>query len=343
MSFRRFLRDPPGGATAIAAAVVTVMAVGGTALIGDHVWLVDQRDVLKTASDAAAVAATLEMARLMDELPDIEDDALKAKLKKAAERYVKLSFQHLPEDRLKRAKDTLPSHNAFAQYFFGAVTGAAYECQAPPFPAGYSRQTCYHGQRYTLYNRGVSIQEAHEPQRGCPVDNPAILPLSTDRAEIVEAIGGLAPVGRATYSSLGVLWGQRLLQHGWKDVGGGAVHPVDPDAKESSGLRKAIVLLTDGEDTYCGFGTPTRPERNLGFSRADACTAAKAVGTEIFVIAAMHPDKVSTTLGKSLRECSSESEDSTVTYAYLNHSTPQELEATFTEIATQLREVRRVY
>jgi len=543
--FRRFLRGTRGGATAIAAAAVTVMTVGATALIGDHVWLVDQRDVLKTASDAAAVATTQEMARLMDEQPGIKDDNLKTELAKVAKRYVDLNLQHLPEDRLKQARKTLevkvtpnrrqrtvdvyaeadlggtliarhlplldrytgpaatrveskvesvtnpievvlaldaslsmarclngladkswrpckggtrlsivkraatslvdilephrdnrvavglvpwhtvvrldsdtaddwskknwaryptrrvypdryacrgdctpppaaveqalaanapepwrgcldshrlgsvgtraslpattsgfltlPSDDPFAQFFFGARKGAAYECQAPPLPANYSWQTCYHGQRLTRTNTGVRTWPPREPQYDCPAANPAILPLSADRDEIVEAIDGLAAVGRSTYSGLGVLWSQRLLQHGWKDVWGGDVHPVDPDAKDSNGLRKAIVLLTDGEDSYCGFGTPTCPERKLAFSRADACNAAKAAGTEIFVIAAMHPNKVSAELGQSLRECSSESKDSSVTYAYLNHSTPDELEATFDEIATQLREVRRVY
>ena len=71
------------------------------------------------------------------------------------------------------------------------------------------------------------------------------------------------------------------------------------------------------------------------------CTPPAA--SEIFVIAAMHPDRVSDTLGDSLRECSSESDDSDVSYAFLNHSTPEELEATFADIANQLRVVRRVY
>ena len=61
MNVLRFLRDTRAGATAIAAAAVTVMSVGGAALIGDHAWLIDQRDVPKTATDAATVATTIEM------------------------------------------------------------------------------------------------------------------------------------------------------------------------------------------------------------------------------------------------------------------------------------------
>ena len=112
--------------------------------------------------------------------------------------------------------------------------------------------------------------------------------------------------------------------------------------RESAGVRKAIVLLTDGEDTYCGFHNATCADSEVGISRTDACTAAKEAGTEISVIAAMRPDKVSDALGESLRECSSESGESDVRYAFLNNSTPEDLVATFTKIANQLRVVRRV-
>ena len=117
---------------------------------------------------------------------------------------------------------------------------------------------------------------------------------------------------------------------------------MDPAARASEGLRKAIVLLTDGEDSYCGFGNETCADSAVGTSRTDACTAAKNAGTEIFVIAAMHHNKVSDALGDSLRECSSESEESDVTYVFLDKSTPEELKATFVAIANQLRVVRRV-
>ena len=63
ISVKRFLRNTRAGATAIAAAAATIMAVGGAALITDHVWLVDQRDVLKSAAPAASVATTHEMSR----------------------------------------------------------------------------------------------------------------------------------------------------------------------------------------------------------------------------------------------------------------------------------------
>ena len=57
----------------------------------------------------------------------------------------------------------------------------------------------------------------------------------------------------------------------------------------------------------------------------------------------MHPDYVSTDFGTSLTECSSESDDSDETYAFLNNATPESLQTAFESIANQLRVVRRTH
>ena len=562
-TFLRFVRNTRAGATAIAAAAVVVITVGASALVTDHKWLIDQRDVLKSAADAAGVATTLEMTRIVDAQPQISDADLEAALEPVARRYVELNLRHLSRERYDQAIATLvveialrrlqrtvdvsaqadlggtllsrhmpmfdsaadsqqvravtriesvtnpievvlaidistsmkemidgnllcscyncmsrqdfintcerygitydpdldprriavvkraaallvgilgpsaedrvavgvvpwhtqvrlepdavsewtrrgwakyptrrvygepywclgdnctppapveqalasvapedwkgcldthrtgsvgtrasvpessefftaPSSNAFAQGFFTASQGTVYECMTPPFPTDFDRLNCYHGRKYI---RLPPISgNPDDAQLECRDGTAEILPLSTDAETIVEAVDALAPIGQRTYSALGVLWGQSLLDHSWKNVWGdaGDVHPVDPAARESEGLRKAIVLLTDGEDTYCGIGNEACVDSEVGISRTDVCTAAKEAGTEIFVIAAMHPDKVSDALGESLRECSSESEESDVRYAFLNNSTPEDLTATFAEIANQLRVVRRV-
>ena len=540
MFMRQFLRSTRAGATAIAAAAVTVITIGCAALLGDHVWLVDQRDALESASAAAGVAATLEMGRLMDTQPGISDADLETKLSAVARRYVLLNLQYLSAERLAQATSTLvmtvvpnrvqrtvdvsveadlggtvlsrhmpllgeyagpgatrveaqiesvtnpvevvlaidismsmkalldgrscatcpdnrisivkraaanlvdilqpsadnriavgvvpwhtavrlasrtasdwrrdgwatyptrrvygepyvchgtdctppapseqalpatapetwngcldsqrvgsvgaraslpatsefftlPSSNAFAQLFYRASQGSSYDCRARPLPTDFDWQICYHGRRYARSGPDDGYNPNTDAQTDCADDNPVIHPLSTDGEAIKQAINALEPVGARTYSALGLLWGQRLVQHSWNGVWGGGVHPVDPHARGSGALRKAIVLLTDGEDTHCGLTNATCADSVLGYARADACTAVKATGTEIFVIAAMHPDKVSNTLGHSLRSCSSESDDSSVKYAFLNHSTPEELEETFAAIANQLRVVRQIY
>ena len=85
----RFMRDTRGGATAITAAAIAIMTLGGTALMVDHVWLVHKRDLLKSSANSASVAATLELSRITDSSSDADRDE---RLQRVAERYVRLNL-----------------------------------------------------------------------------------------------------------------------------------------------------------------------------------------------------------------------------------------------------------
>ena len=102
-----FVRQERGAATTFVAFVVTLMTIGGAALISDHVWLVDQRDTLKLASNAAGIAATQEMNHVLADNPRITDDDLNAALKPVAQAYIIANLQHISGDRYDRAVDTL--------------------------------------------------------------------------------------------------------------------------------------------------------------------------------------------------------------------------------------------
>ena len=538
----RFLVGTRAGATSIAAAAVAVMSVAGFALIIDHIWLIDQRDVLKSAANAAAVAATKEMNRRLVPSPDMSKADLTTALTPVARNYLELNLSYLPTDRLTRAKETLtltvtpdkdqgtvdvattadlggtlfsrhlpmlgnykgpakigtdagvetkvapveavlaidvstsmqgklaggtpdkdaneksrmdivkdaakalvnilrpnqhnrvaigvvpwnftvrladatatvwstkrwaryptertygvpyecsesanscepaavtatlpssapedwggcldghrmggsgtsaanpavadlfttPSVNAFSQSYYPSLYGFQYQCNLwdslEDIPSGYYEHHCY-----DLYDPNNWSSQRYEPQWGCDKTDPPLLPLSTDRTAIIGAIDGLSPVGKRTYSALGVLWGQRMLLSTWRNVWGGTVHPVDPASDAGKGVRKVIVLLTDGHDSICGDDNFACTDSPIGISRTDACTQAKNAGIEIFVVAAMHPDKVSTDFGKSLTECSSESDDSDDVFAFLNNATPESLETAFQSIANQLQVVRRTH
>ncbi len=228
-----------------------------------------------------------------------------------------------------------PSEQAFAQAIYPAEYGVSYDCQDAPLPVSLRRQECYGPP-----GRGNSphVRSGMGAQRRCEPGKPSILPLSTEQTDIVDYIDGLVPGGSNTHSGLGLLWGQRLLTPEWRDAWGDNAHPVD----RASNVRKAIVLLTDGEDTQCGNGNTDCSATRLGYDRADACDAVKDAGSEIFVVAAMAPGEVSGDFGTALTDCSSQG-DFPGTYAFLNNSDSTALRAAFTNIARQLRSVRRVY
>ena len=90
-----FLTDTRAAATAIAAAIMTLMSLGGFALASDHVWLVYQRDLLKAAADAGGLAAGVQLT---------QQNATDAELYATAQRYV---LANLPARLRDTAEDTM--------------------------------------------------------------------------------------------------------------------------------------------------------------------------------------------------------------------------------------------
>lgn len=97
-----FVRCRRAAATAIGAAVVTLMSVGGFALTSDHIHLVHQRDTLKAATDAASFATTRHWQQALGHLTD--DDQIKAALLPIARRYI---LANMSENQREQAESTL--------------------------------------------------------------------------------------------------------------------------------------------------------------------------------------------------------------------------------------------
>ena len=227
-----------------------------------------------------------------------------------------------------------PSAKPFAQAIYPSDLNITYTCPARPLRSDVSFQLCYGPLHPTMPAR---VRGNYAPQRGCPTNRSSILPLSTERTDIVDRVNAMALDG-ATHSALGLLWGQRLLTPAWRDAWGDNTHPVD----RGDNVRKAIVLLTDGRDTQCGGVDTDCSRTRMGYDRADVCDAIKAAGSEIFVVTAMPPHEVAGDLGRELTACSSQG-TRPGTYTFLNNNDAATLRAAFASIARQLRSVRRLY
>ncbi len=113
-----------------------------------------------------------------------------------------------------------------------------------------------------------SADDPHEnysqsPHYGCPRDE--IVPLTTDRATVKQAIADLQPwSGGGTMTHVGVVWGRRLLASAWRDVWGLPEEPEEPG-------KKVLVLLTDGvNDAYDSPSTyPGNYWQHGGFRRVE--------------------------------------------------------------------------
>ena len=88
-------------ATALTAAVMTLMSIAGIAFTSDHSHLVYQRDILKSGTDAATLATTRHLWTLD---PNLSTEQIKAELMPIARRYI---LANIPESRRERAAETL--------------------------------------------------------------------------------------------------------------------------------------------------------------------------------------------------------------------------------------------
>ena len=163
------------------------------------------------------------------------------------------------------------------------------------------------------------------PQFNCGVQT--IMPLTTNINTINRKISGMGTGGSATYSTLGVVWGHRLLAPAWRNIWGDAVHPVDA----ASNVRKMLVLLTDGDDNHLD-------QAIVRDHRRKACTAAKNAGIEIITVFAGDPSQG---LKDELLACASPAGDEDETNSFTGE-TQEELEGAFETIGQRLRPLRLV-
>ncbi len=245
----------------------------------------------------------------------------------------------LPEDSLD-----LPAEAPFAEGYFPPRTATAHTCLGDAAPADFRRQNCWDTDTADPSRWQYPTRE-HMPSVTCASMSP-ILPLTSERTRIDEAIAGLEVPGRKTYSAVGVQWGRRLLSPEWRTVWGGAdaVRPADPDDPEHAGLAKVLVLLTDGGDNLCEGATnqdcPAVPRFIASLSRA--CTDAKDEGIEIYVVAAMPPNSIGGSQARRFRArltaCASSTD-----HVYINNPNPAALHDSFRDIAKRVSKLQRVY
>ena len=242
-------------------------------------------------------------------------------------------------DERKRSGDDPPGFSAahpkdepFTMSYYSSITphpstqSISYECKTA------EQQTYYYDTTADSSTCTGQIQGNY--QYTCAERPNDLMPLTTDMNTVKTAINNLEIFYKApsSYSTTGVVWGHRLLDPAWQDVWDNTSHPADPADKP--GVRKVLVLLTDGEDDHYDAAV-------VKDHRDKACTAAKNAGIKVYTIAAMNTSKVGT-LSSDLTACSSQADDSSKTYAFVNNNSTEVLKAAFESIAEQLVQYRRI-
>ena len=179
----------------------------------------------------------------------------------------------------------------------------------------------------TNYNQCVRYSTS--PNTGCT--SVPVIPMTNDKDALLAEINAL-PTANNTYSDVGMVWGWRLISHGFPFTEG-----VDSSDKTWS---KTVILMTDGNNTintvmsgegkYGTTGTSTSTtDQNNKF--AATCTAMKAQGIRVYTIT--FQSAINATTQQYYRQCA------TNTGMYFNAPTNADLTAAFQSIATQLSQL----
>jgi Mg-chelatase subunit ChlD len=151
-----------------------------------------------------------------------------------------------------------------------------------------------------------------------------LLPLTADKQRLDGEIEAMTAIGK-TYIPAGLMWG-------WNAVS--SAEPLSEGGAESEpGVSKAVVLMTDGENTL----SPTYPEHDgedkgladsLGLQ---LCANIKAEGIKLFTVSFEVSDPATEAM---LRDCASRADD------YYNADNPTQLKTAFRSIAAALAQLR---
>jgi len=163
----------------------------------------------------------------------------------------------------------------------------------------------------------------------CP--RTAVQPLTRDRTEVEGAIKDMKAKGCTRYD-LGAAWGWRALSPKWQGFWQG-VEVEQPFAYDAQGLDKAVIIMTDGENTPkdCALDLESKQRTEAMF--LEACQAMKTEGIVIYTITFQVEDEITNDIFES---CASSGARA------FRSPTGSQLISAFGEIASDLSTLRLV-
>jgi hypothetical protein len=196
----------------------------------------------------------------------------------------------------------------------------------------------------TGYNYASPLDTTnHGPNLLCPQQ---VTPMTNDATALLSSINAMTAQGD-TLISEGMAWGWRMLSPNWQGQWGGTMDANNlPLAYNTKGMIKAVVLLTDGENTIdnqahgaywflqnglTGSTSSTAATNNLDSKVLQICNAMKAQGVYIYTIGLGTSGGINTA---ELQSCAT-----AVNYYFASPSTTQ-LQSIFSTIGDSLSSLR---
>lgn len=134
-------------------------------------------------------------------------------------------------------------------------TGDNLPCIADPNEIAYvnsGKRICYWEQNaFTSFNKTTWAATANYTANLTPISGPnlncpvSILPLSSNRKQVLDKLNEMYPAPGGTMSDVGMLWGLRTLSPNWTTFWGLSATQA-PGAFNSNSVYKIAIVLTDG-------------------------------------------------------------------------------------------------
>lgn len=177
------------------------------------------------------------------------------------------------------------------------------------------------------------------PNNYCGVEVTSITPV---KDTVINGIAAMQARGW-TQINQGLIWGWRMLSPNWRGLWGGETPAALPADYNDPQVQKAIVLLTDGDNTFDGSKTAYGTPAGFGGSESSrvafldnrlstVCTNVKNQGIQIFAIT--FGSGISSGTQTLMRNCAS-----VVSY-YFHAPTNAQLTTVFQTIAGELQALR---
>ncbi len=191
------------------------------------------------------------------------------------------------------------------------------------------------------YASGIGVTLG--PNKYCP---QIVTPMTASRTKLVSAVNNMQARGN-THIGLGLAWAWRMISPRWRGLWGGEMDtnalPLDYNTPR---MNKAIILLTDGENTmdttnftaygYLSDGRLGTTNASTAVAQLDArmmtmCSSLKAQNVYVYTIALGNPG---TNIQNKLKQCASGEN------YYFNSPSSTDLMAIFSAIGDSLSNLR---
>lgn len=178
----------------------------------------------------------------------------------------------------------------------------------------------------------IDDSDGSTPKNAYECPSASLMPLSDDHDALVKAVKAFKPQGW-TAGHLGIQWAWNMVSDQWGGTFNGDSAPESYSRVKEKKLIKAVILMTDGSFNTAYHGNKADKTNWSKTQAVKLCDAMKAADKDVVVFSVAFDAPADAQ--KTLKACATPGDG-----YYANASSPEQLEAAFTNFAAKLTQLR---